>query len=185
MFRPEELQALDEAGSHSGDVMQFVPLVARPRCISRGLTSWRPIRAEPSHSRSSSPRSARAFPRLIRRRTPWRARASRSSASPGWMARRRSSSRTCRTTRITPGGSRRTAARAGGAPGRTQPASFVAPSPRIANRLERPLRVRGGNIRTAPDPGGGEKAPSPCPNGRVCTFPTRRPGRVRSRTSAM
>ena len=42
MFTPEELKALEEAGTHSIDVAQFVPLAAVDRCISRRpITSHR------------------------------------------------------------------------------------------------------------------------------------------------
>jgi hypothetical protein len=52
MFTPEELKAFEEAGTHSVDVMQFVPLAAVDPVYFE-LTTWRPIRVAPSPSRSS------------------------------------------------------------------------------------------------------------------------------------
>jgi len=38
MFSPEELKAMEEVGTHSAEITEFVPLkTVRPRCISTGL----------------------------------------------------------------------------------------------------------------------------------------------------
>jgi len=60
MFTPEELQALEEAGTHSVDVAQFVPLAAVDPVYFERTYYLAPARVAPSLSPCSSRRCATA-----------------------------------------------------------------------------------------------------------------------------
>ena len=53
MFTPEELKALEEAGTQTAEITEFVPIERSTRCTSTRRTTSRPTRAAPSRTRCS------------------------------------------------------------------------------------------------------------------------------------
>jgi DNA end-binding protein Ku len=53
MFTPEELKAMEEAGTHSADITEFVPIESVDPIFFDKATTWGPTRAAPSRMRCS------------------------------------------------------------------------------------------------------------------------------------
>jgi len=59
LFSPEEIKALEEVGTHSVEISEFVPIESIDPVYFDKTTTWRPTKAQPSPTPCSPRRSGR------------------------------------------------------------------------------------------------------------------------------